>query len=94
MPSAPKPVYAFGPFSLETTRRLLVRNGEVVPLTSKAFETLLALVQNARNILAKDDLLRRVWPDMVVEESNLQLLRPDERRPRKPDGRREQCQPI
>jgi DNA-binding winged helix-turn-helix (wHTH) protein len=71
VPTAPKPVYAFGPFSLETTRRLLLRNREVVPLTSKAFETLLVLVQNARSILAKDELLRRVWPDMVVEESNL-----------------------
>ena len=44
---------------------------QVVPLTSKAFETLLALVENARSILAKDELLRRVWPDTVVEESNL-----------------------
>ena len=40
-------------------------------LTSKAFETLLALVQNAGSILGKDELLRRVWPDAVVEESNL-----------------------
>jgi len=64
-------VYVFGPFALETARRLLLRNQEVVPLTSKAFETLLALVKNARTILGKDELLRSVWPDMVVEESNL-----------------------
>jgi DNA-binding winged helix-turn-helix (wHTH) protein/Tfp pilus assembly protein PilF len=43
----------------------------VVPLTSKAFETLLVLVQNSRSLLGKDDLLRRVWPDAIVEESNL-----------------------
>ncbi|HET7290801.1 MAG TPA: tetratricopeptide repeat protein [Vicinamibacteria bacterium] len=66
-----KPVFAFGPFALHATKRLLLREGVVVPLTSKAFETLLALVENARTILTKDELLRRVWPDTVVEESNL-----------------------
>jgi len=69
--SASRPVYLFGPFALHATKRLLLRGKQVVPLTSKAFETLLALVENARSILAKDDLLRRVWPDAVVEESNL-----------------------
>lgn len=68
---APRSSYLFGPFALQATRRLLLRNKEVVPLTSKAFETLLALVQNARNILEKDDLLRRVWPDAIVEDANL-----------------------
>ncbi len=66
-----RPTYHFGPFALRTTKRLLLRGEEVVPVTSKAFETLLALVQNARNILGKDDLLRRVWPDAVVEDANL-----------------------
>lgn len=66
-----KPVYLFGPFALHASKRLLLRDKDVVPLTSKAFETLLALVQNVRSILGKDDLLRRVWPDAVVEESNL-----------------------
>ena len=69
--AAPPLVYLFGPFALHATKRLLLRDKEAVPLTSKAFETLLALVQNARSILAKEDLLRRVWPDAVVEESNL-----------------------
>jgi len=69
--AVPASVYLFGPFALHAAKRLLLRNKEVVPLTSKTFETLLALVQNARSILGKDELLRRVWPDTVVEESNL-----------------------
>jgi DNA-binding winged helix-turn-helix (wHTH) protein/tetratricopeptide (TPR) repeat protein len=50
---------------------VLLRDGAPVPLTSKAFETLLALVENARTIVTKDELLQRVWPDTIVEESNL-----------------------
>jgi len=69
--AAPRSTYLFGPFALQATKRLLLRNKEVVPLTSKAFDTLLALVQNARSILGKEDLLRRVWPDAVVEDANL-----------------------
>ena len=42
-----------------------------VPLTPKVFETLLHLVQNHGELLAKDDLMRAVWPDTVVEENNL-----------------------
>ena len=63
--------YRFGPFALHATTRLLLRNKEIVPLTSKAFETLLALVQRARAVVGKDELLRLVWPQAIVEESNL-----------------------
>lgn len=69
--SAPRPVYLFGPFTLHVAQRLLLRNNDVVPLTSKGFETLLALVENPRKVLTKDELLQRIWPDAVVEESNL-----------------------
>jgi len=51
-------------------RRL--RNGsEIVPLTHKALDLLLALVRNAGQIVEKEELMRQVWPDVVVEESNL-----------------------
>lgn len=56
---------------MQAAKRLLLRNKEIVPLTSKAFETLLALVQHAHSTLEKDDLLRRVWRDAVVEDGNL-----------------------
>lgn len=65
------PCYEFGPFLVDTVKCVLRRNGEVVPLSLKAFEILLALIQHRGQVLEKDDLLKRVWPDTVVEENNL-----------------------
>ena len=65
------PPYAFGPFLLDTRERRLLRDGEVVPLTLKAFDLLQVLVENQGHLLEKEELLRRVWPDAVVEENNL-----------------------
>jgi DNA-binding winged helix-turn-helix (wHTH) protein/Flp pilus assembly protein TadD len=64
-------LYAFGPFLLDTRERRLLRDGEVVPLTLKAFDLLQILVENQGHLLQKDELLRRVWPDAIVEENNL-----------------------
>ena len=63
--------YEFGPFRVDVANRLLLREGEPVPLTIKAFDTLLALVENSGQVLEKDELMKRVWPDAVVEENNL-----------------------
>jgi len=63
--------YAFGPFLLDTRERRLLRDGEVVPLTLKAFDLLQILVENRGHLLHKEELLRRVWPDAIVEENNL-----------------------
>jgi DNA-binding winged helix-turn-helix (wHTH) protein len=65
------PLYAFGPFLLDTRERRLLRDGEVVPRTLKAFELLQVLVENQGHLLQKEELLRRVWPDAIVEENNL-----------------------
>jgi Tol biopolymer transport system component/DNA-binding winged helix-turn-helix (wHTH) protein len=65
------PYYEFGPFRLDSTRRLLLREGKAVPLTHKAFETLALLVQNSGRIVEKDELMREVWPDTFVEEGSL-----------------------
>jgi DNA-binding winged helix-turn-helix (wHTH) protein/TolB-like protein/Tfp pilus assembly protein PilF len=64
-------VYAFGPFLLDTRERRLLRDGVTVPLTLKAFDLLQVLVENRGHLLQKEELLRRVWPDAVVEENNL-----------------------
>jgi TolB-like protein/DNA-binding winged helix-turn-helix (wHTH) protein/Tfp pilus assembly protein PilF len=64
-------IFEFGEFRLETAERLLLRNGKPVPLTPKAFETLLALIRNGGHLVGKDDLMRQVWPDTAVEEANL-----------------------
>lgn len=64
-------VYEFGPFQLDATRRLLLKEGEPVKLFPKEFDTLLALVESNGELLEKDDLMHRVWQDAIVEESNL-----------------------
>src|ERR1044072_6632119 len=70
MSSQEKQLYEFGPFRLDPVRRRLLRDGEPVQLTPKAFETLLALVQQSGKTVEKDDLMRRSWPGVVVEDNN------------------------
>ena len=66
-----KQIYEFGEFRIDPDERLLLRDGKPVPLTPKAFETLLALVERSGHVVKKDDLMKRVWPDSFVEEVNL-----------------------
>lgn len=64
-------LYDFGSFRLDTAERQLLRDGEPVRLTSKAYEMLVVLVERRGHIVEKDELLREVWPDAFVEEGNL-----------------------
>jgi TolB-like protein/DNA-binding winged helix-turn-helix (wHTH) protein/Tfp pilus assembly protein PilF len=66
-----KHFFEFGPFRLDPAEKVLLADGRPAPLTPKAFETLLALVENSGHILEKDELLKRVWPDTFVEEGTL-----------------------
>src|SRR5579864_6822921 len=63
--------YAFGPFRLDSEKRVLVRDGMPVPLAPKSTEILLVLVEQAGHLVEKDALISRVWPDAFVEEGNL-----------------------
>ena len=63
--------YEFGAYRLDTVERVLLRDGQPVPLTPKAFETLVVLVQNNGHVVEKDDLMKQVWQDTCVEEANL-----------------------
>ncbi len=63
--------FEFGSFRVDVTERLLLRDGRLVPLPLKIFETLLALVQNSGHVVEKDALMRRIWPDSFVEERSL-----------------------
>jgi TolB-like protein/Flp pilus assembly protein TadD len=56
---------------VDAARRLLARDGRPVALTPRVFDTLLALIENRGRVLEKDELLRLVWADTIVEESNL-----------------------
>ncbi len=67
------PVYSFGPFRLETHERRLLRDGSVVPLSGKAFDTLVLLVEGAGTLQRQQDLIDRLWPDTFVEPNNLQV---------------------
>src|SRR5437868_5442990 len=66
-----KRLYEFGPFRLDPIKRLLWREGTIVALKPKAFETLLVLVENRGRVLEKDELMQRLWPDTIVEENSL-----------------------
>jgi TolB-like protein/DNA-binding winged helix-turn-helix (wHTH) protein/Tfp pilus assembly protein PilF len=71
MPSVISSLYEFGEFRLDTQNRVLKRGEQAVTLTPKTFELLLLLIQNAGDVVSKDDLMRSVWSDSYVEESNL-----------------------
>ncbi|HJQ23685.1 MAG TPA: winged helix-turn-helix domain-containing protein [Blastocatellia bacterium] len=63
--------YEFGPFRLDVTKQRLSRDGVPVPLTAKLFQTLLALIESNGELIEKETLIERVWPDRFVEEGNL-----------------------
>jgi len=66
-----KRIFEFGPFSIDTVNRQLLRDGDVVPLKAKAVDTLLLLIENNGDVVEKDDLMQALWPDSFVEEANL-----------------------
>jgi len=63
--------YRFGPFHVDTGSRLLLRDGQPVPLAPKAFDLLGYLLAHPRRLIGKDELLKGVWPRGFVEEGNL-----------------------
>ena len=63
--------FEFTPFVLDPAKRVLLRAGVPQTLTPRAFDLLLLLVQQRDRVLSKDEILRTVWADTVVEESNL-----------------------
>ncbi len=63
--------WVFGSFRLDAGQHLLFRDGELVSLSRKAADILLVLVEEHGKLVEKDELMRRVWPDSFVEESNL-----------------------
>ena len=66
-----KGVFGFGPFVLDSVRRRLTLDGEVVKLPPTQFDTLLYLVQNPGRVVEKDELLAAVWGGRIIEEGNL-----------------------
>src|SRR5262245_31883855 len=71
MSSQTTQAYVFGRFRIDVGKRLLFVKDELVALTPKAFDTLLVLVENRGTVLSKEQLMRLVWADHIVEENNL-----------------------
>jgi Tol biopolymer transport system component/DNA-binding winged helix-turn-helix (wHTH) protein len=65
--------YSFADYRLEAEERRLLHQGALVFLTPKVFDLLLILVEHAGQLVRKDELLRILWPDRFVEESNLSV---------------------
>lgn len=65
--------YEFGPFRLLPGEHRLLRQGEPVLLPPKEFELLLLLVRNAGQVMEREQLIRSLWPNTVVEEANLNV---------------------
>ena len=63
--------FVFGSFRLDPADRLLLRDGQVVPLTPKALDTLVVLLEHHGHMVSKEELIERVWPDAFVELNNL-----------------------
>ena len=63
--------YEFGRFRIRTADRVLLRDHEIVPLTPKVFDILMVLVEGSGQVISKEGLMKKVWPDSFVEEGNL-----------------------
>ena len=63
--------YEFNGFRLERAQGRLLFNGQPVPLKPKILDLLLFLVQMHGQLVVKDDLMKEIWPDTIVEENNI-----------------------
>ena len=73
MHTSVKPLYEFGPFQLDPPERLLLCDGQPVPMPPKAFDLLVLLVERGGHLIEKDELLKTVWRGSIVEEGNLSV---------------------
>ena len=73
MGTSVKHLYEFGPFQLDPPERLLLCDGHPVPMTPRAFDLLVFLVERGGHLVEKDELLKAVWHGSIVEEGNLSV---------------------
>ena len=65
--------FHFDEFTLDVRERRLLRGGDVVRLSPKAYDVLVALVRQRGHLVTKDELLARLWPGSFVEEGSLNV---------------------
>src|SRR5258705_9779815 len=66
-------VSSFGPFRLVAAERLFEKADEPLPVGGRALDILIALVERAGEVVSRNELISRVWPDVIVEEANLRV---------------------
>lgn len=71
MPSGNKSSFEFGAFFLNARTRLLLREGQLIPVAPKTMDMLLLLVQRRGEVVEKDELIAKLWPDVSVDENSL-----------------------
>jgi DNA-binding winged helix-turn-helix (wHTH) protein/TolB-like protein/Flp pilus assembly protein TadD len=71
MPEETCNIYSFDGFIVDPNRRVLLRYGQSIQLTAKAFDLLLALVESQGRELSKEELMERIWTNQIVEDANL-----------------------
>ena len=71
MGQQPHRIYEFSRFQLDVAQRVLLQDGGLVALPSRALDVLLYLIQNRGRVLEKEEIMKGVWPDTFVEEGNL-----------------------
>lgn len=69
--SPDSPVFEFGEFRVDASKRLLYKSGQVVPILPKAFDLLAFLIQQRNRPIEKEEILRALWPGTFVSEANL-----------------------
>src|SRR5215218_3627404 len=70
---APVYEYRFGRFAVQPAERRLLADDHGVPIGPRAFDVLVALIDRAGHLVTKEELIDRVWPNLVIEENNLQV---------------------
>src|SRR3984893_6671238 len=73
-PNETKDELSFGPFRLLVGERLLTKAGTAVDLGARTLDLLIALISSPNEVVSKQDLMSRVWPDIIVEEGSLRFL--------------------
>ena len=63
--------YIVGPLQIDPEQRVLYRGSDVIALSPKAFDILLVLVENAGQVVSRDNIRERVWQDLFIEEANI-----------------------
>jgi DNA-binding winged helix-turn-helix (wHTH) protein/Tol biopolymer transport system component len=63
--------YRFGKFAVDADQKVLFHEDQPLRVTPKVFDTLLILLESHHRIVEKEELMRRLWPDVFVEETNL-----------------------